>query len=288
MSGRFARIALWVRSTPRAGLLAAAIVSAVLALAIAGPLVYRALEDRSSHGDPPAAAGSAREDAGRGRGDRGDRTGGGDQVALGAAPGGPGGSGGGGSGGGGSGGTGGGDGDGSGGDGSGDSGAPAPGTRPTPTPSTPTTTTTTTTSPTTTTTTTTAPPPKPEPALLVSREPNRAGAVALDGETLSGLVHVFVADKNAATDAVEFFWDDPEMAKDPFSKDPDPEFDFCGTDAASGLAMSWNTLTNANGEHVLTARVTGFDGTVVVVSAKVQIQNSDKAAPPTCVPPKVG
>jgi hypothetical protein len=268
-----ARIAQAFRSLPAAGTTVAVVLSGVLALAIAGPLVYRAVDDGGGGGggETTTAAGPESDANGNGNGNGNGRPDG-DGVPDTVGPP-PDGAGSGGSG------TGGGPGTGGGGSTGGtDPGdAPPPGEVPPPGG----------TLPPPTTPPTTNPPVTPEPVLLVSKEPNRAGAVPLDGARLGGLVHPFVTDKNQATDRVDFFLDDPDMKGAPFSSDAEPEFDFCGTDRL-GLAIPFNTLAVAIGSHVITAKVTGTGGTTVVVSAKVQIENIIPPLLPPVLPPICG
>ncbi|MGH9025489.1 MAG: hypothetical protein ACRDWD_05135 [Acidimicrobiia bacterium] len=240
----------------------ATVVSALVALGIAGPLIYRALDDSGGGGsDNPTAAGS--EPGGGGNGASGGAGADGD-GGLPPTPGGEGGTGVGGAGGATQGGTG--------------EPAPEPPTSPADLPPGGDASTTTTT-----TTTTTKPPVQPKPVLLVSKEATRVGAVPLDGAQLGGLVYAFVVDANRVTDTADFFWDDPDMKGRPFSTDPEPAFDFCGTDVA-GLAIPFNTLAVPNGSHEMTVRVTSTEDIVVAITAKLEVKNiiPPKEPPPVC------
>jgi hypothetical protein len=105
----------------------------------------------------------------------------------------------------------------------------------------------------------------------------------LDGTRLNGPVHAFVDDAANATDSVAFYWDDPAMLGEPFSIDPDAAFDFCGTDAETGLAITFNTAAVPNGAHQMTVRVTGTEGTVIVMTAKFDVTNEGPKEPlPVC------
>ena len=267
MTGFFARIGQAFRSLPTTGTNVAVVLSGVLALAIAGPLVYRAIDDDGGGGGDTTTAAGPDSGANQGNGNANGQGGGANDTEPGGAPS-PGDSGGGGAGGTGTGGGTSGTGTAGGGTAGGETQPP---TEPPPV-----------TVPPTTTPTTTNPPVQPAPELLVSKEPNRAGAMPLDGAVLIGPVHPFVVDANSATDRVDFFWDDPDMKGAPFSTDPDPEFDFCGTDP-KGLAFPFNTVSVPNGSHVVTVKVTGLAGPPIVLSAKVDIRNViPPVLPPIC------
>jgi hypothetical protein len=281
------RVARAFRAIPtaRTGPVVATVVSALVALGIAGPLIYRAIDDDGGGGDSTASAEGSEPDRGGGSG-KSANGGGGNSANGGGEPGvtlpSPGGGDG----------TGAatGDGSGGGGGGGGDTGSGTDGATsgestgsvaeppaiPTPTLPPPTT------SP------TTNPPPQPEPVLLVSNEATREGAVPLDGAQLGGLVHPFVDDPKKATDTVAFFWDDPTMQNDPITTDPDPEFDFCGT-APTGLAIPFNTQAVPNGSHQMTVKVKGNEGTVIVLTATIDINNViPRVPPPVCGSPVPG
>jgi hypothetical protein len=277
VSALIARLTQAFRALPTTGTAVAVVLSAALAVGIAGPLVYRAIDDGGGGGGDTTTAAEPDTGGGQngnGNGDNGTGPLDGDNGTDVPIP--PGGIPGGGS-----------AGSATGVGGSGTPTAP-PGGSPggdVPPPETgpggPTV------PPPTTTPPTTDPPVEPDPVLLVAKEPNRTGAVPLDGAVLTGSVFPFVADGNAATERVDFFWDDPEMKGAPVSSDLDPDFDFCGTDGA-GLAIPFNSVFAPNGSHVMTVKVTGLEGTTVVRSAKLEIRNIiPDVLPPLCgLPPR--
>jgi hypothetical protein len=271
MTALLARLARATRVIPGSGPgpVAATVVSALVALGIAGPLVYRALDEAGGGGDAPTAA-APEPDQRAGGNDDGNRNGDGDEpeVAL-PAP------------------DEGGAGDGGGGDGSGgasdavtsatsvDGPSPSAAEQPAAPPPTSPPTTPPTTTPPTTTPPTTNPPPEPEPVLLLSKEPTRDNAIPIEDTTVGGFIYVFVEDANQATDAVAFFVDD-----EPVRTDSTPDFDLCGT-TPTGDAEPFNTKGLLNGWHSITARVTGAEpDEPITVTAKIEVKNLFPDPPP--------
>lgn len=110
------------------------------------------------------------------------------------------------------------------------------------------------------------PPPAPDPVLAVSERPDRTDPVALDGATVTGVVHVFVDGAPASTGRVRFFLDDPDLTGSPVKVERRAPWDLAGT-AGDGTARGYDTSTLAPGEHSLVAEVTDADGTVRIVTA---------------------
>ncbi|WP_166646076.1 Kelch repeat-containing protein [Halospina denitrificans] len=109
------------------------------------------------------------------------------------------------------------------------------------------------------------------PQLLVSELPNRSGAVPLSNQAITGEAFIFVG---PATDLkrVEFYLDAGPPAS-PRQTENIPAFDFAGT-AADGTAYPFDTTTEADGQHTVTARITYNSGATETQSGLITIDNS--------------
>ena len=97
------------------------------------------------------------------------------------------------------------------------------------------------------------------PILALSLNPDRSGAVRLDGSAVKGKIYVFV--KNSETlDKVDFYLDSRWRTKPPVQTETNPPFDFAGT-AADGAALPYDTTKLADGSHTIRAILTWSDGT---------------------------
>jgi parallel beta-helix repeat protein len=126
--------------------------------------------------------------------------------------------------------------------------------------------------------------------LLVSRSPDRSGAVALAGQSLSGPIYVFVSSRGTITE-VAFGLDGSTH-----NVESSRPFDFNGT-ADGGMARPWSPTA---GGHTITAKIALKAGEVRTLSAtfSVPVQSSTTtsssttttqattttAAPPTTAP----
>jgi large repetitive protein len=107
--------------------------------------------------------------------------------------------------------------------------------------------------------------------LRLSLSPDRSGAVALAGSTVSGKIYVFTS-PDANVVQVRFFLDDPTMSGTPRLVEKSKPFDFDGTNK-DGTAKPFDTATLANGSHTITAALHLSDATTQVVSATFTVNN---------------
>lgn len=107
--------------------------------------------------------------------------------------------------------------------------------------------------------------------LFVSKYPNRARPISLDGRTLGSKVFVFVRPE-AGVREVRFWLDDPAMRTAPRQREAKPPYDFRG--GSLSLATAFDTTTVADGPHTITAAVTTTSGAVRVLTAAITIANA--------------
>jgi hypothetical protein len=125
----------------------------------------------------------------------------------------------------------------------------------------------------------TAPPPAapavaPPASLVVSAEPSRSGAIALDGATIASSAHIAVA---TAGDLREVrYWLDPAGSGRPLGPPTHTEqtapFDFMGT-ACDGDSRPFDTTELPDGDHVLLSQVLARDGTTRWLQARFRVDN---------------
>ncbi|GAA5189614.1 Kelch repeat-containing protein [Ferrimonas gelatinilytica] len=96
-------------------------------------------------------------------------------------------------------------------------------------------------------------------SLLVSRSPDRSGAVALELETVSGEIYVFVAPEGGI-EQVRFFIDG---ASTPSQTERRAPYDLAGTQS-NGLAIPFDTSALGSGSHSVLAEITTADGVDLV------------------------
>jgi hypothetical protein len=97
------------------------------------------------------------------------------------------------------------------------------------------------------------------PILALSLNPDRSGAVRLDGSAVRGKIYVFV-ENSEALEKVDFYLDRRWRTKPPVQTDTNPPFDLAGT-AADGAALPYDTTKLADGPHTIRAVLTWSDGT---------------------------
>ena len=108
--------------------------------------------------------------------------------------------------------------------------------------------------------------------LLTSESPDRSDPTALDGRTVGGTEHIFVAPDSGATE-VRFYVDDPQMRKSPRKVERTAPWDFAGS-TSTDLALPFDTTTLADGPHTITAAVRLTTGATQVLSAAFTVANS--------------
>jgi N-acetylneuraminic acid mutarotase/glucose/arabinose dehydrogenase len=112
-------------------------------------------------------------------------------------------------------------------------------------------------------------------SLMVSTAPDRSAAVALQGQTVSGNIYVFVTPTTGVT-RVRFFVDDPTMSGAPFLTDTSAPYDLAGTNK-NGTARAFNTGPLSNGSHSVTAAVDLTGGGTEAVTSTF---TADNGTPP--------
>lgn len=108
-------------------------------------------------------------------------------------------------------------------------------------------------------------------SLLVSTSPDRAGAVALEGATVSGNVYVFMSTGEDVQRAV-FAIDGSDVQVE--NHEP---YDFAGGDVAT--AGAWPTTGVADGSHTISANVALVGGGSFSLSSSFTVDNAPDAAP---------
>ena len=120
----------------------------------------------------------------------------------------------------------------------------------------------------------------PTYALSVSTRSDRAGALALDGATLSGNVYVFTSLTSQLTNydlvgitQVSYWLDNTAMAGAPTHTEKYMPYDLAGSASnnQSSLATPWDTTKVANGTHMITQRVSESNGATEVDTATFTI-----------------
>jgi hypothetical protein len=109
--------------------------------------------------------------------------------------------------------------------------------------------------------------------LLLSSSPDRSSPSTLQGASVSGSIYVFTS-PTSGVNRVQFFLDDPTMARAPRQTENAAPYDFAGT-AASSLANAFGTLAIANGTHTITAVVELSAGGTQVLNAAFTVSNTN-------------
>lgn len=107
--------------------------------------------------------------------------------------------------------------------------------------------------------------------LWVSNNPERAGAIPLEGATLQGDQYVFTS-PDTDVSQVRFYMDDASGTGVVTKTENVPPFDLAGT-AANDAAYPYDTGALADGHHELGARLTIAGGLEVLVSADFTVAN---------------
>jgi hypothetical protein len=123
-----------------------------------------------------------------------------------------------------------------------------------------------------------APPPPQTYPLQVSTSSNRASAVPLADQTLSGNVYIFVT-AESGVQQVRFFLNDPNRTGSPIRTEMTAPYDYMGATGANANAL--NTATLSNQAHTITAEVTLTSGEILLETAAFNVQN---VAAPTTYP----
>jgi Viral BACON domain len=116
------------------------------------------------------------------------------------------------------------------------------------------------------------PPPGEDPpySIVMSTRSDRAGAVPLDGRTVSGNIYVFTA-PDTGVDEVTFYIDDPNRTRAPYRREGNGPFDLAGGDVA--VAKPYRTTSLADGRHTVTAVLDLTAGGSEVVHATFTVNN---------------
>lgn len=104
--------------------------------------------------------------------------------------------------------------------------------------------------------------------LVFSASADRSGASDLEGGVLMGDVFVFTRGTEGAR-KVAFYLDDGQAPR----VDRVAFHDFAGSEGRTGDALPWDTAALPDGEHTITARVVGADGSTVTISDSFIIDN---------------
>ncbi|WP_188093651.1 BACON domain-containing protein [Marinobacter salinexigens] len=107
--------------------------------------------------------------------------------------------------------------------------------------------------------------------LMVSDNPERAGAVSLNGATLQGDQYIFTSPDEEVSQ-VRFYMDDASGTGTVTKTEGRAPFDLAGT-APDDLAYPYATASLADGAHELGARITLSGGLDVLVSAGFMVAN---------------
>ncbi|MEX2377992.1 MAG: G8 domain-containing protein [Dehalococcoidia bacterium] len=107
-------------------------------------------------------------------------------------------------------------------------------------------------------------------SLLVSTSGDRSDPVELDGETISGDVHVFISPEDGI-DRVTFWINDPSMTGSPFQVENSSPYDMAGGSTSS--ANPFGTATLVDGAHLITALVAPNTGVATVVTSTFTVDN---------------
>jgi parallel beta-helix repeat protein len=121
--------------------------------------------------------------------------------------------------------------------------------------------------------------------LVVSRNPNRGAAVSLQGQALTGTVHIFLATSVSDFSEVRFYLDDPAETGRPRQIERIAPYDFAGGDKS--LARPTDLSTLAAGSHMITAVMVLTDGSTKEVSADFTVASVTPIPVPTQSPSPV-
>jgi hypothetical protein len=116
--------------------------------------------------------------------------------------------------------------------------------------------------------------------ILFSQSADRSDATALDGQTVSGDIYVFVGPETGITQ-VRFYVDDPSASGTANQTENDAPWDFAG--GAITAASPYDTSELSDGPHTITALVSLTSGETAVTTATLTVNNA--ALTNTPVPP---
>lgn len=130
----------------------------------------------------------------------------------------------------------------------------------------------------------TTPPPTPAPApatgtIQWSAKPDRSGAKALDGATVSGTIHVTLTTEAQGVERV--VW----SVEGKVHRDDDLFAPYDLVPAGNGQSGAFDTKTLSNGSHKVSAVVHGIGGSTTTVSATFTVANQGSTPSPTTPPP---
>ena len=120
--------------------------------------------------------------------------------------------------------------------------------------------------------------PGPDPEgfrLLTSGSPSRAAPVPLEGRTVEGPIHVFLAPETGVR-RVRFYLDDPGMTRTPRKIESGAPYDFAGS-ASNGSALPFDSATIPDGLHSITAAVELSVGGTEVTTSSFRVANTGPA-----------
>jgi hypothetical protein len=119
---------------------------------------------------------------------------------------------------------------------------------------------------------------EPEPgayALVASTSPTRSAPAPLEGQTVAGAIYVFLTPESGVGRA-RFYLDDPQMTGTPRKIESGAPYDFAGS-ASDGSAIAFDTTTQDDGLHTITATVELTTGGTEVVTSSFRIANQGPA-----------
>lgn len=118
--------------------------------------------------------------------------------------------------------------------------------------------------------------------VMVSFSSDRAAAIPLQGQAVTGSIYVFTSPDAgiAASSAnrVEFFLDDPAMAAGPIHRERRAPFDFVGGSLSNAQPLNADSLVP--GAHTITARLPLADGSTAVIHANFVAGAASGNSPP--------
>ena len=122
--------------------------------------------------------------------------------------------------------------------------------------------------------------------LMVSTSPDRAQAVPLDGQAVSGDIYVFTSPDTGVSatwrNRVTFFLDDPAMSGRPIKAERAAPYDFAGGGQATARPFDSDVL--ALGSHIISARLPLANGETAVVHASFTAGPVTANHPPVIAP----
>ena len=115
--------------------------------------------------------------------------------------------------------------------------------------------------------------------LAVSRAEDRGSAVALEGQTLTGTIYVFLSTAVSNFSEVRFYLDDPAAAGRPKQIERIAPYDFAGGDKV--IARPTDLSAYAVGTHTITAVTVSADGSADAISADFTVGSATSSPSPS-------